>query len=123
LKKARVQKIFSLLQVNCSRARCKYSVQELRKARPKLHSPEKSGGEGSFGLARCLDGVARAKERGLTRGGDAGIRGGAMVDAGAELVISWVICCNWAVRAVRVVFIACSKAFCHLVSSWRWCCK
>jgi len=24
---------------------------------------------------------------------------------------------------MRVVFIACSEAFCHLVSSWRWCCR
>jgi len=32
LKKARVQRIFSSLQLNCSRARCKYSVQELKKA-------------------------------------------------------------------------------------------
>jgi len=32
-------------------------------------------------------------ERGLTRGGDMGIGGRAMVGAGAGLVISWVICC------------------------------
>jgi len=75
LKKARVQKIFSLSQVNCSGARCKYSMQELRKARPELRSPEKSGGEGSFGLVRCLDGVAGTGEGGLTGGGDRGIRG------------------------------------------------
>jgi len=93
LKKTRVQKIFSSLQVNCSRARCKYSMQELRKARLELRSPEKSGGEGSFGLACCLDKAAGAGEGGLTRGGDAGIRDGAMVGAGVGLVISWVICC------------------------------
>jgi len=92
LKKARVQKIFFSLQVNYSRARCKYSVQELRKACLKLCSPEKTGGEGSFGLARCLDEVARAEEGGLTGGGDTDIRGGATVGAGAGLVISWVIC-------------------------------
>jgi len=57
-------------------------VQELRKARLELHSPEKLGGEGSFSLARCLDEVAGAEEGGVTRGGDTGIRGG------AELVIS-----------------------------------
>jgi len=69
-------------------------VQELRKARLELHSPEKSGGEGSFGLARCLDEVARAEEGGVTRGGETGIGGGATVDTGVELVISWVICCS-----------------------------
>jgi len=68
-------------------------MQELRKARPDLHSPEKSGREGSFGLARYLDKAAGAGEGGLTGGGDAGIRGRATVSAGAELVISWVICC------------------------------
>jgi len=85
LKKARVQKIFSLSQVNCSGARCKYSMQELRKARPELRSPEKSGGEGSFGLVRCLDGVAGTREGGLTGGGDRGIRGGATVGTGAVM--------------------------------------
>jgi len=63
-------------------------VQELRKARPELCSPEKSGEEGSFGLARCLDEAAGAGERGVTGGGDTGIEGGATVDSGAELVIS-----------------------------------
>jgi len=94
LKKARVQKIFSLSQVNCSGARRKYRVQELRKARPELRSPEKLGGEGSFGLARYLDKAAGAEEGGVTGGGDTGIGGGATVDLGAELVISWVICCS-----------------------------
>jgi len=88
LKKARVQKIFSSLQVNCSRTRHKYKVQELRKAHLELHSPEKLGGEGSFGLVRCLDEVARAGEGGVTGGEDTGIGGGATVDAGEELVIS-----------------------------------
>ena len=64
---------FSSLQVNCSGARRKYSVQELRKARPELCLPEKSGGKGSFGLVRCLDGVAGTGERGLTGDGDGGI--------------------------------------------------
>jgi len=67
-------------------------VQELRKARPELRSPEKTGGEGSFGLARYLDEVARVGEGGVTGGGDTGIEGRATVDAGVELVISWVIC-------------------------------
>jgi len=93
LKKVRVQKIFSLLQVNYSGAKHKYSMQELRKAHPELRSPEKPGGEGSFDLTRCLDEVAGAGEGSLTRGGDVGIGGRAMVGAGAELVISWVICC------------------------------
>ena len=93
LKKARVQKIFSSLQINCSGARCKYSMQKLRKARPELRSLEKFGGEESFGLARCLDKVARAGEGGLTRGKNAGIGGRATVGAEVGLVISWVICC------------------------------
>ena len=85
LKKARVQKIFSSSQVNCSGARHKYSVQELRKVRPELRSPEKSGGEGSFGLVRCLDGAAGTGEGGLTGGRDGGIRDGATVGAGAVM--------------------------------------
>jgi len=85
LKKARVQKIFSSSQVNCSRARHKYNVQELRKARLKLCSLEKSGGEGSFGLVRCLVGAAGTGEGGLTGGGDGGIRGGATVGTGAVI--------------------------------------
>ena len=80
--------------MNCFGARCKYSVQELRKAHLELCLPEKSGEERSFGLARYLDEAARAGEEDLTGGGDAGIRGGATVGAGVELVISWVICCN-----------------------------
>jgi len=86
LKKARVQKIFSSSQVNCSGARRKYRVQELRKACPELRSPEKSGGEGSFGLVRCLDGAARTGGGGLTGGRDGGIGGGATV--GIEAVMS-----------------------------------
>ena len=69
-------------------------MQELRKAHLELRSSEKSGGERSFGLARCLDEAARAGEGGLTRGEDTGIGGGATIGVGAELVISWVICCN-----------------------------
>jgi len=60
----------------------------LRKAHLELRSPEKSGGEESFGLARCLDGAAGAGEGGVTGGGDMGIGGGATVGAGAGLVIS-----------------------------------
>jgi len=60
----------------------------LRKACPELRSPEKSGGEKSFGLAHYLDGAAGAGEGGVTGGGDMGIRGGATVGAGAEPVIS-----------------------------------
>ena len=66
----------------------------MRKAHPELRSPEKSGGEGSFGLARCLDEAVGAGEGGVTGGGDTGIGGRAMVDTGAELVISWVTCCS-----------------------------
>jgi len=88
LKKARVQKIFFLSQVNYSGARHKYSMQELRKARLELRLLEKSGGEGSFGLACCLDGVAGAGEGGVTRGEDMGIRGGMTAGAGAGPVIS-----------------------------------
>jgi len=85
LKKARVQKIFSSSQVNCSGTRCKYSMQELRKACLELRSLEKSGGEGSFGLIRCLDGAAGTREGGLTGGRDMGIGGGATVGAGAVM--------------------------------------
>jgi len=52
-------------------------MQELRKAHLELRSLEKLGGEGSFGLARCLDKVAGAGEGGVTRGGNTGIGGGA----------------------------------------------
>ena len=85
LKKARVHKIFSSLQLNCSRARHRYNVQELKKAQPELHSLEKSGGEESFGLIRCLDGADRTGGGGLTGGGDVGIRGRATVGAGVVM--------------------------------------
>jgi len=85
LKKARVQKIFSSSQVNCSRAKRKYNVQELRKACPELHSLEKSGGEESFGLVCCLDGADGTGEGGLTGGGDGGIGGRATVGVGAVM--------------------------------------
>jgi len=85
LKKARVQKIFSSLQVNCSGAKHKYSMQELRKACPELHSLEKSGGEGSFGLICCLDRADRTGEEGLTGSGDGSIGGGATVRAGVVM--------------------------------------
>jgi len=85
LKKARVYKIFSSLQLNCSRARRRYNIQELKKARPELCSPAKSGGEGSFGLVRCLDGAVGMDEGGLTGGGDVGIGGRVTVGAGAVM--------------------------------------
>ena len=85
LKKVRVQKIFSLLQVNCSRAKHKYSMQELRKARPELCLPEKSGGEGSFGLVHCLDRADGTGEGGLTGGRDGGIGGRATVGVGVVI--------------------------------------
>ena len=88
LKKARVHKIFSSSQLNCSRARRRYNIQELKKAQLELHSPEKSGGEGSFGLVHCLDGADRTGEGGLTGGEDVGIGGGVTVGAGTGPVIS-----------------------------------
>jgi len=60
-------------------------MQELRKARLELRLPEKSGGEGSFGLVRCLDGAAGTGEGGLTGGRDEGIGGGATVGMGAVM--------------------------------------
>jgi len=88
LKKASVQKIFSSSQLNCSGARCRYNVQEFRKAQPEVCSPEKSGGEGSFGLVCCLVGADGTGEEGLTGGGDVVNGGGATVGAGAGAVIS-----------------------------------
>jgi len=86
LKKARVQKIFSSLQLNCSGTRCIYRVQELKKAQLELCLPEKSREEGSFSLAHCLDGAAMTGGEGLVGGGGIGIGGGVMVRMGAELV-------------------------------------
>jgi len=60
-------------------------MQELRKACPELRLPEKSGGEGSFGLVCCLNGADGTGEGGLTGGGDVGIRGRATVGAGAVM--------------------------------------
>jgi len=88
LKKARVQKIFSSSQLNCSGARRRYNIQEFKKARPEVRSPEKSGREGSFGLVCCLVGADGTGEGGLTGGGDVVTGGGATVGAGAGLVIS-----------------------------------
>jgi len=85
LKKARVQKIFSLSQLNCSGARCRYNIQELKKAQLVLCSPEKSGGERSFGLVCCLDGADGTGEGGLTGDGDVGIGGGVTVGAGVVM--------------------------------------
>jgi len=51
LKKVSAQKAFSLLQLNCSGARCRYEVQELRKTQLVWWSLIKSRGERSFGLA------------------------------------------------------------------------
>jgi len=88
LKKVRIQKIFSLSQLNCSEARCKYRVQELKKARPELRSLEKSGKEGSFDLACCLDRVAGTGGGGLIGGGGTGMGGEAMVGVEVGLVMS-----------------------------------
>ena len=88
LKKASVQKIFSSLQLNCSGARHRYNVQEFKKAQPEVHSPEKSGGEGSFGLVRCLVGADGTGKERLTGGGDVVTGGRATVGAGAGAVIS-----------------------------------
>ena len=71
--------------MNCSGAKRKYSVQELRKACLELRSPEKSGGEGSFGLICCLDGADGTGEGGLIGGRDVGIRGRATIGAGAVM--------------------------------------
>jgi len=71
--------------VNCSGAKRKYSIQKLRKAHPELCSPEKSGGEGSFGLVCCLDGADGTGEGGLTGGRDRSIGGRATVGAGAVI--------------------------------------
>ena len=111
LKKASVQKIFSSSQLNCSGARRRYNVQEFKKARPEVRSLEKSDREGSFGLIRCLVGADGTGEGGLTGGGDVIIGDGATVGAGAGPVISWVSCCIWAVRPVRVLLIMCSEVF------------
>jgi len=86
LKKTRVHKIFSLSQLNCSRARHRYNIQELKKAQPELHSLEKSRRKESFGLIHCLDRMDGTREERLTGGGDMGIRGG--VTVGAETVMS-----------------------------------
>jgi len=85
LKKARVQQIFSSLQVNCSGAKHKYSVQELRKAHLELCLLEKSRREGSFSLVYCLDRTDGTGEEGLTDGEDGGIGGGATVGAGVVM--------------------------------------
>ena len=88
LKKASVQKILSSSQLNCSGARRRYNVQEFKKARPEVRSPEKSGREGSFGLVCCFVGADRTGEGGLTGGGDVVNGGRATVGVGAGAVIS-----------------------------------
>jgi len=60
-------------------------MQELRKARLELCWLEKSGGEGSFGLIRCLDRAARTREGGLTGGRDVSIGGRVTVGVGAVM--------------------------------------
>jgi len=65
-----------------------YNVQEFKKARPEVCLPEKSGGEGSFGLVHCLVGADGTREGGLTGGRDVVIGGRATVGAGAGPVIS-----------------------------------
>ena len=72
--------------MNCSRARYKYSMQELRKARLELHLLEKSGGEGSFGLICCLDRADKTGEEGLTGGRDVGM--GSRATIGVRAVMS-----------------------------------
>ena len=71
--------------MNCSRTRHKYSVQELRKARPELCLLEKSRGEGSFGLICCLDRADGTGEEGLIGGRNVGIRGRATIGVGAVM--------------------------------------
>jgi len=73
------------LQLNCSGARHRYNVQELKKAQLELRSLKKSGREGSFGLIHCLDRVDRTGEGGLTGGRDMDIGGEATVGAGAVM--------------------------------------
>ena len=97
-------------------ARYRYNMQKLRKARPELRLPEKSGRERSFGLAHCLDRASETGGKELIGGEGTDTRGRAIVRVGAELVMSWV---SWAIRPTRVVLMACSKTFCHSVSSWR----
>jgi len=69
-------------------------VQKLKKIQLELCSLEKSGEEGSFGLAYCLDKASRTRGGGLTGGEGVGTRGRAMVRAGVGLVMSWVSCYN-----------------------------
>ena len=82
LKKTRVQKILSSSQLNCSGARRRYNVQEFKKARLEVRSPEKSGREGSFGLVCCLVGADGTRKGGLTGGGDVVTGGRATIGAG-----------------------------------------
>jgi len=63
-------------------------MQEFKKARPEVCSPEKSGREGSFGLVHCLVEADGTGEGELTGEGDVVTRGGATVGAGAGPVIS-----------------------------------
>ena len=71
--------------MNCSGAKHKYSMQELRKAHLELHSLEKSGGERSFGLICCLDGADGTREGELTGDRDVSMRGRATIGAGAVM--------------------------------------
>ena len=71
--------------MNCSGAKHKYSMQELRKAHLELHLLEKSRGERSFGLICCLDGADGTREGELTGDRDVSMRGRATIGAGAVM--------------------------------------
>jgi len=104
--------------------------------------PEKSGGEGSFGLAHCLDKAAGAGERGLTGGEDEGIIGRATVGtgvvssternrskvgwSGVELLQNgWVLTIKWRttlVSACALCFDLLSRVWLH-ISGGPNCCQ
>ena len=71
--------------MNCSGAKHKYSVQELRKAHPELCLLEKSRREGSFSLVYYLDRADGTGEEGLIGGRNVGIRGRATIGVGAVM--------------------------------------
>ena len=96
LKKAKVHKIFSSSQLKCSGTRHRYNIQELKKAQLELHSPEKSRGEGSFGLVRCLDGADRTGEGRLIgdRDMDIGCKGTPNLQLQSNPVADPILCSN-----------------------------